>query len=363
MKTGGHGWLAFILLAGVLLLSVVRADVTGQAVTAPARDATAATHAGIGGDFTLTDHLGRRFELGQQRGKVVVMFFGFTHCPVVCPDTLGKMAYVLRELEQRADQVTTLFVTVDPERDTGEKLAQYLPFFSPRLLGLTGTVADIARVAEQYRVRFSRHPISATADNYTMDHTADIYVLNRDGQLDSIIPYGLPAAHVLRVVEQVLAKGNGGAAPVLPLTVAEPDAEAKPVAVLTDLQGRPQRLEQWRGKPLLINVWATWCPSCRRELPALNRAWQQLGEAVPMLALNVGEKGTAVSAFLEDYPIAFPVWLDEAGTSLKQWGIRGMPTTLLLDADGQEIWRLAGERAWDEAEMLEKIRRATENRY
>ena len=329
----------------------------------------------IGGDFTLTDQHGKPFRLDSVRGKLVLLFFGYTHCPDVCPDTLGKMARVMRELDQDASQVQVLFITVDPERDTVAQLNNYVPFFSPSALGLTGTPAQIRAVVDQYQADFKLNKTESqdgkTNDFYTVDHTASVYLLDRTGKVDSMIPYGLPAEHILQAVRQLLAASE---APDQPRTASKPDADTPAVALRTadsyaeaeqpdrlalalhDLQGQPYSL-QTQAKPVMINFWATWCPPCRAELPALNRAYQQLaGDGLAMLAINVGDSSQAVSRFLHYYPIDFPVVLDEAGNSMKHWPIKGLPTTIILDHQGKLLYRVSGEKAWDSKAMLDEIR-------
>nr|CAA6812352.1 MAG: Cytochrome oxidase biogenesis protein Sco1/SenC/PrrC, putative copper metallochaperone [uncultured Thiotrichaceae bacterium] len=329
----------------------------------------------IGGDFTLTDHHGETFELKQQRGKVVVMFFGYTWCPMVCPESLSHMAQVLRELEDKADQVKVVFITVDPERDTVEKLSQYVPYFNPNLIGLTGSAEATKQVADAYRARFTIKKKHATDDRYAVDHSADIYVLDRGGKVASIIPFGMPAQHILKVVSSVLEEGSAEAQAVKVSKVIPVKPPAKKLAFETlekvtvevavplvtfrpvDLNGQSFDLSAHIGKPLLINFWASWCPPCRAELPALNKAWAALkDDGVEMLAVNVGENKDAINAFLEDYPIDFPVLMDEAGDSMAQWKIKGMPTTIMLNASGEVVYHIAGERAWDSEGVLSQIR-------
>jgi len=160
----------------------------------------------LGGDFTLTDQHGERFQLDQLRGKVVLLFFGYTYCPDICPTELASIAAVFDALEERALQVQGLFVTVDPERDTPEVLNNYVRYFHEDLIGLTGTAAEIERVALQYRVRYSKHELDD--GNYTIDHSAQLYVIDREGTLTSAVPYGLPAEHVLNVVDDLLRTGD-----------------------------------------------------------------------------------------------------------------------------------------------------------
>jgi protein SCO1/2 len=130
--------------------------------------------------FELVDHTGTPRSLADYRGKVVVVSFGFTHCPDVCPTTLVELSEAMKLLGARADQVQVLFVTVDPERDTPELLAKYVPAFDPRFVGLTGEPEAIARTAKEFKVFYQKTKPSATG-SYSVDHTAGSYVFDRDG--------------------------------------------------------------------------------------------------------------------------------------------------------------------------------------
>ncbi|MGB1008743.1 MAG: SCO family protein [Thiolinea sp.] len=363
MKLPLNNWLLAILL---FCLFIVRAQVQAAEET-------------IGGDFSLTDHYGNTYQLAEQRGKAVVMFFGFTHCPSICPDSLVKMASVVKKLEERANQVSVVFITVDPERDTVEKLAQYVPFFGKQLLGLTGSKSRIDSVTKAYRARYELIKKSPGDPYYNVDHSADIYVLDRMGKVDTIVPYGMPASHILQVVEGALNKPTGVladedskkareiASAKLPTTgsldapttdsISVDSAASEHKLALPDLSGRQHQMTDYLGKTLVINFWATWCPPCRAELPALNRTWQALkDDDIAMLAVNVGEEKTAVTAFLRDFPIDFPVLLDEKGESMKRWKIKGMPTTVMLNPEGKLVYHVTGEREWDDPEILAQIR-------
>lgn len=126
----------------------------------------------FGTDFSLTDHTGKRRTLEDFRGKVVVMFFGYTHCPDVCPTTLAELRAVMDTLGKDADRVQVLFVTVDPERDTQDLLAKYVPAFDPRFIGLRpANETELKKVASDFKVFYSKVP-GSSPDNYTMDHTA-----------------------------------------------------------------------------------------------------------------------------------------------------------------------------------------------
>ncbi len=162
----------------------------------------------IGGDFTLTDHNGQRFELTQLRGKLVMLFFGYTYCPDICPTELATMAKLLKQLGKDSDKVSALFITVDPERDTVEKLKDYVPFFSPHLIGLTGTKDEINKVTKAYRVQSKIHSRKENSDYYLVDHSANLYVIDGQGKLIHLIPFGLPAEHILQVLKEEISKVN-----------------------------------------------------------------------------------------------------------------------------------------------------------
>jgi protein SCO1 len=150
--------------------------------------------------FTLTDHTGKPRTLADFKGKAVVVFFGYTQCPDVCPTTMAEMATVMQKLGPLADQVQVLFITLDPERDTQELLANYVPAFDKRFLGLRGTPEQTAKTAKEFKVFYSKVP-GTDPGSYTIDHTAGSYVFDRDGRLRLFIRHGQgpdPIVHDLR---------------------------------------------------------------------------------------------------------------------------------------------------------------------
>lgn len=160
----------------------------------------------IGGDFTLTDHNNELFTLEQLRGKLVILFFGYTYCPDICPSELTTMARLLKQLGDESDKVSALFVSVDPERDTPEKLKNYVPFFSPHLIGLTGSKKAINKVTKAYKVQSKIHSRKDNSDYYLVDHSANLYVMNGQGKLIHLIPFGLPYEHILNVIKEEIKK-------------------------------------------------------------------------------------------------------------------------------------------------------------
>ena len=135
----------------------------------------------IGGPFSLMDQNGLARSDKDFRGKYVLLYFGYSFCPDVCPTTLGVMADALSRLGPRAKRIVPVFVTIDPERDTPAVLRKYLAAFGPEFVGLTGTLPQIAKVAHEYDVYFAKHPLQG--GNYSMDHTSIIYLLGPDGKL------------------------------------------------------------------------------------------------------------------------------------------------------------------------------------
>jgi protein SCO1/2 len=143
---------------------------------------TDVTGADYGRSLALIDHHGKPRRLEDWRGKAVVVFFGFTHCPDVCPTTLADMAQVMRQLGPLAGRVQVLFVTVDPERDTQAALAKYVPAFDPRFLGLRGDLDATRAAAKEFKVYFEKRP-GKTPGEYSVDHSAQSYVIDPQGRL------------------------------------------------------------------------------------------------------------------------------------------------------------------------------------
>jgi protein SCO1 len=146
-----------------------------------------ATPAAIGGPFQLTDQAGQTVTEKEMQGRPTLIFFGFTHCPDVCPTSLFEISEVLRAMGQDADRVNAYFISVDPERDTADAMKDYLSSFDPHLKGLTGPPDDLARVISEYRVYAKKVPLKD--GDYTMDHTALVYLMDREGKF--VAPFNL----------------------------------------------------------------------------------------------------------------------------------------------------------------------------
>ncbi len=173
---------AAAFLAGLVLCFGLILIVSGR-VSAPVAQQVAA----IGGPFQLVDQNGRTVTDQDLKGRPFLVFFGFTHCPDICPTTLFDVSEIMRALGKYADRVGALFITVDPERDTPAALKDYLSSFDPHLAGLTGDPAAVAAVAKAYRVYFKKVPLDQ--GGYTMDHTAIVYLMDKEGRFVS--PFNL----------------------------------------------------------------------------------------------------------------------------------------------------------------------------
>ena len=160
----------------------------------------------VGGPFELTDHTGRLRTERDFRGRLMLVYFGFTYCPDICPTDLQAIGQTLDKLGRDGDSVQPLFVTVDPERDTAQHLAEYVPLFHPRLIGLTGSREAVRKAADAYKVYFAKVPIGKEAGDYTVDHTAFIYLLDRDGNYLGFFPPGTTAERMVEVIRPRLAE-------------------------------------------------------------------------------------------------------------------------------------------------------------
>lgn len=159
----------------------------------------------IGGPFKLTDHHGKTVTDQDFRGKFMLVFFGYTYCPDICPTELQVMATALNSLGAEGERITPAFVTVDPQRDTPEQLANYVQSFHPRLVGLTGSAEEIAAVAKAYRVYYAKADGGDTAADYLMDHSAFVYLMGPDGKYVTHFPYGVTADKMAAELSKQLA--------------------------------------------------------------------------------------------------------------------------------------------------------------
>jgi cytochrome oxidase Cu insertion factor (SCO1/SenC/PrrC family) len=180
-------WLA---LACILLTAAVAANEAAEPSATELIEGLLSGRAPVGGPFELTDQTGHRRTDADFRGKFVVLYFGYTYCPDVCPTELQSISLALDKLGAVAESVQPLFITVDPERDTPARLAAFVSSFHPRLIGLTGSLADVRKTALAYRTFFVKNS-PATSGDYSVDHTGFIYLVGKDGRYLGFLPPGL----------------------------------------------------------------------------------------------------------------------------------------------------------------------------
>lgn len=174
-------------LVAVIALVAGALWIVGDRLVAPQGGVRTSGVANIGGPFTLTTHDGKKLSSTDLAGRPFAVFFGFTHCPDVCPTTLFEMSENLKALGPDGDKLTVLFISVDPERDTRELMATYLESFDPRIVGLTGTQEEIDAVVKAYRATYQRVPTEG--DGYTVNHTASVYLMDRQGHFAGTLDY------------------------------------------------------------------------------------------------------------------------------------------------------------------------------
>jgi cytochrome oxidase Cu insertion factor (SCO1/SenC/PrrC family) len=159
----------------------------------------------VGGPFSLTDQTGRRRNDTEFRGKLLIIYFGYTYCPDVCPTELQQIGLAVEHLGDVGSAVRPLFITIDPARDTPEVLAQYVPSFHPRLLGLTGTSDEIAAVAQEFKVVYTKYQPS-DGGPYLIDHTGFVYIVDRSGKYRGFFPPGTPEDRMREMIKAILGQ-------------------------------------------------------------------------------------------------------------------------------------------------------------
>jgi protein SCO1 len=160
-----------------------------------------------GADFSkslaLTDHTGTPRTLDDYKGKVIVMFFGFTHCPDVCPTTMLDLKNTMKLLGDKADEVQVLFVTVDPERDTQEVLAKFVPSFDSRFIGLRGDAEQTAETVKNFKIYYAKVP-GKSENDYSIDHSAGMYAFDKQGKVRLYLGYGQKPEDIASDVQKLL---------------------------------------------------------------------------------------------------------------------------------------------------------------
>jgi protein SCO1/2 len=196
--------LLLVVLAGFLIGAIGGAAVLlTKGATAPPVETTG--KALIGGHFALIDQTGKPITDRDFRGRYLLVFFGFTHCPDICPTELQVMAAALEALSpQKRKEIVPVFITLDPERDTPEVMAAYVKNFGQGFVGLTGSAESISAAAKAYRIAYSKFQQDKTTDDYTIDHSSLVYLIDKNGDYITHFAYGIPAAKITETLRRYL---------------------------------------------------------------------------------------------------------------------------------------------------------------
>lgn len=170
----------------------------------PQKTATEAGKALIGGPFSLIDHRGKPFTHDNLKGHYSLIYFGFTHCPDICPTTMLVVKNALEQLGSLGDKVQPILISVDPERDTPESMAQYVKNFHPKLIGLTGTPEQITQVANAYKVFFSKAVQPGSAMEYLVDHSGFLFLMDKNGEYVEHFPHTVAEQTLVDTLRRVI---------------------------------------------------------------------------------------------------------------------------------------------------------------
>lgn len=202
MGKGVHWW-GLVLVLSLVLIAFGLVWKPASVDQDPAHRTLPLTHAPQGGDFALTRD-GQSFRMGDHRGQVVLLYFGYTYCPDVCPTSMAMLRQALRQLDaEQLQRVQGVFVSVDPERDTPEQLADYAGFFHPNILGVTGSEEELAAAGRLYGAAWQRADTDS-AMGYAVDHSSNTYVIGKDGRLAETLPHGTGPQRIVETVLRLL---------------------------------------------------------------------------------------------------------------------------------------------------------------
>lgn len=202
MGKGVHWW-GLVLVLSLVLIAFGLVWKPASVDQDPAHRTLPLTHVPQGGDFALTRD-GQSFRLVDHRGQVVLLYFGYTYCPDVCPTSMAMIRQALRQLDaEQLQRVQGVFVSVDPERDTPEQLADYAGFFHPNILGVTGSEEELAAAGRLYGAAWQRADTDS-AMGYAVDHSSNTYVIGKDGRLTETLPHGTGPQRIVETVLRLL---------------------------------------------------------------------------------------------------------------------------------------------------------------
>ncbi len=160
------------------------------------------SNANLNSSFELLSHTGEIKKITDFKGSIVAIFFGFTHCPDICPTSMQELKFIKESLGKQSDKLQVIFITLDPERDNQSLLNSYVPSFDKSFIGLTGSQEDINRVASQYKIF---HMKVGEGDSYTIDHSSGIYIIDKDGKIRVRHPYGSKVESIIEDIQHLIS--------------------------------------------------------------------------------------------------------------------------------------------------------------
>ncbi|SRR5579884_1171421 len=331
-RAGRWRTISRLLIGAVILVALVAAGLA----TTIARQTAAPAPKLVGGTvlqraapaFSLPDQNGRTVSLAGERGHVLVVTFFYTHCPDTCPMTAQKLRTVIRALGREQRRVQVLIVTTDPLRDDPADARAFLRRHGmPSWHFLLGPYARVRGVWSAFHVYAAPPGQVATLGQM---HTAGMFLIDPRSRERLYLSDSVPAVQIATDLHVLLHDGMAGAA----VPIAPQVGGRAPAFSLQTLSGSSVSLADLRGRPALINFWATWCVPCRAEMPLLERTYRADGKRLRILGIDEQEPASQVRDFARGLHVRYPIALDASGDVQYVYQIYGMPSTFLLDRHG-----------------------------
>jgi cytochrome oxidase Cu insertion factor (SCO1/SenC/PrrC family) len=279
-------------------------------------------------NFLLSDQNSRPLRLSSLRGKLVILTFFYTHCPDTCPLTAEKLRTIMQAMGPESKQLTVVAVSTDPTHDTAALAKRFLLQHGlPSWHFALGTYAQLRKVWKSYYV----YAVSPSQEGKLgPTHTAGMYLINKKGLEQEYLADTTPSMQIENDIHIAL-KDNMW---VSSLPTAPTVGALAPNFTLSTLTSSQVSLRRLRGKPVLVNFWATWCVPCRSEMPMLERTYRKYGGRISVLGVDEQEEAGAVEGFIRSYHVTYPIALDQSANVSYLYQLNGTPTSFLIDRRG-----------------------------
>jgi protein SCO1/2 len=303
--------------------------------------------------FELTSSEGHRITQESYPQQWKIVFFGFTHCPDVCPLTLLTLKQAMEKLGGEASKVRPLFVTVDPARDTSEVLSKYVAHFGAGFTAATGSEEQLTAAADAFRAPFYRY--DSRDGSYQMSHSGLLYVLDPSGALVATIRNGTEAGRLARELEELMAQAwvSSGVAS---------SGEKRSAVSFKSAAGEAVDLAKFRGRVVLVHAWASWCVPCAPSLQSLDQLQARFArEEIEVIAPAADRSVEVVRGAFDVASIKIlQPYFGLTVAAMNEWDVASLPTTILIDREGKEAARFKGYVDWDNPTRLAPLLRALE---